>query len=384
MDEFTLKLSAWLWLIFTLSTILGCAYALFAAALLRRFAHESPNSPQSRQSITLLKPLCGAEPELETNLTSFCTQDYAGRVQLIFGIQDAADPASAIVHRLIECFPDRDIELVVDPTIHGTNRKISNLINMLPRARYDVIVLSDSDVKVQPDYLREVNVTLCTPDVGLVTCLYRGLATTGLWSRLVAAQINHHFLPSVLVGLALGLARPCFGSTIALRKETLRQIGSFDAFSDQLADDYSMGEAVRGLGMKVAIPPFLIDHTCSEKSFAALLRHELRWARTLRLLDPMGYAGSLVTHPLPFALAAAAVQGFGAIGLGMFALALACRLLVPLQIKTTRGRGGASAWLSPLRDFLSFAVFLASFLPGPLSWRDHRYVAHSDGTLTQT
>jgi ceramide glucosyltransferase len=255
---------------------------------------------------------------------------------------------------------------------------------MLPRVRYDVIVLSDSDMKVQPDYLREVIATLCTPGVGLVTCLYRGLATTGLWSRLAAAEINHHFLPSVLVGLKLGLARPCFGSTIALRTETLRRIGSFEAFSDQLADDYAMGEAVRGLGLKVAIPPLFIGHTCSEKSFAGLLRHELRWARTLRLLDPVGYAGSVVTHPLPFALAAAAMQGFGAIGLGMLALALACRLVVPLQIRTMRGGGGASPCLSPLRDLLSFAVFLASFLPGPLSWRGHRYIARSDGTLTQT
>jgi ceramide glucosyltransferase len=383
MKEFTLNLLAWLWLILTLTTVLGCAYALFAAALLRRFAQESPNPHQSRDSITVLKPLCGAEPELETNLASFCNQEGTGRVQLIFGIQDAADPAAGVVHRLIERFPECDIELVVDPTIHGANRKISNLINMLPRARYDVIVLSDSDMKVQPDYLREVTATLCRPGVGLVTCLYRGLATTGLWSRLAAAEINHHFLPGVLVGLKLGLAHPCFGSTIGLRRGTLRQIGDFNAFSDQLADDYAMGEAVRALGLKVAIPPLLIGHACPEKSLAGLLRHELRWARTLRVLDPPGYAGSVVTHPLPFALAAAAMEGFGAIGLGMLALAIACRLLVPLQVKTKLG-GGASTWLSPLRDLLSFAVFLASFLPGPLSWRGHRYIARSDGTLTQT
>jgi ceramide glucosyltransferase len=383
MEEFTLNLPAWLWLIFSLLTILGCAYALFAAALLRRFARELPTMPKLRSGITVLKPLCGAEPELETNLGSFCNQDGTGRVQLIFGIQDAADPAAAVVHRITERFPDCDIELVVDPTTHGANRKISNLINMLPRARYDVIVLSDSDMKVQPDYLREVTATLYTPGVGLVTCLYRGLATTGLWSRLAAAEINHHFLPGVLVGLKLGLARPCFGSTIALRRETLRQIGSFDAFSDQLADDYAIGEAVRGLGLKVAIPALLIDHTSSEKSFAGLLRQELRWAHTLRVLDPAGYAGSVVTHPLPFALAAAAMEGFGPIGLGVLALALACRLLVPLQFRTMRG-GGASIWLSPLRDLLSFTVFLASFLPGPLTWRGHRYIARSDGTLTQT
>jgi ceramide glucosyltransferase len=382
--DFTLNLSTWLWLILTILTILGCAYALFAAFLLRRFAQESANLAESRQSVTFLKPLYGAEPELEANLASFCSQECGGPVQLIFGLQDAADPAAAVVHRLIERFPQRDIELVIDPALHGANRKISNLINMLPRARYGVLVISDSDMKVQPDYLRAVIAALGVPGVGLVTCLYRGRATTGLWSRLAAAGINDHFLPAVLVGLKLGLAHPCFGSTIALRSETLRQIGGFEAFSDRLADDYAIGAAVRASGLQVAIPPLLVDHRCSEQSFTCLFRHELRWARTLRVLNPVGYAGSIVTHPLPFALAAAAIQGFGALGLGVLALALACRLSVPLQVRNLRGGGGTSAWLSPLRDLLSFAVFLASFLPGPLSWRGHRYTARPDGTLTQT
>jgi ceramide glucosyltransferase len=384
MDQFTLKPSAWLWLIFTLSTILGCAYALFAAALLRRFGQESSNLPQSSQSITVLKPLCGVEPDLETNLASFYNQDYAGRVQLIFGIQNAADPAAGVVHRLIERFPERDIELVVDPTIHGANRKISNLINMLPRARYDVIVLSDSDIRVTPDYLRVVVSELSVPGVGLATCLYRGIPIAGLWSNLAAAAINQHFLPSVLVGLKLGLAHPCFGSTLGLRAETLRRLGGFQAFSDQLADDYAIGAAIRRLQLKVAIPRLLLGHTCSEQSLGELLGHELRWARTIRSIDPWGYAGLLATNPLPLALIAAALQGFGVAGIGLIALALACRLLASLQMPAMHGGGERSVlpWLSPLRDLLSFAIFLASFMPLPVSWRGHRYELRSDGTLT--
>jgi ceramide glucosyltransferase len=384
MPEFTLKMVAWLWPICTLLALLGCAYSLFAAALGRRFVQDSLVALSSSPAVTILKPLCGAELELEANLASFCNQAYGGPVQLVFGIQAVADPAAAVVHRLIERFPDREIDLVVDPRLQCRNRKISNLINMLPRARHDVLVLSDSDIKVESDYLRRVVAALSVPGVGLATCLYRGLPVAGLWSSLSAASINQHFLPSVLVGLKLGLARPCFGSTIALRAETLDRIGGFGAFSNQLADDYAIGDAVRGLGLKVAIPPLLLAHICSEQSFGELVSHELRSARTLRLLDPWGYAGLVLTHALPLALVAASLQGFGAIGLGLVALALACRVSLSIQVEAMCEESGRRTlpWLSPLRDLLSFAIFLASFLPGPMIWRGNRYALQSDGTLT--
>jgi ceramide glucosyltransferase len=244
-------------------------------------------------------------------------------------------------------------------------------------------VLSDSDIRVGPAYLRQITAALQAPGIGLVTCLYRGLPVAGTWSRLAAAEIDHRFLPSVLVGLRLGLAKPCFGSTIALRSETLRRIGGFDAFADQLADDYAIGAAVRRLGLKVAIPPMVIDHVCSEENFAELIRRELRWARTIRLVDPLGYMGSVVTHPLPFALAAAVLPGFGAASLAVLALVLACGLLVPLQFARTLGGGRVPVWLTPVRDLLSFAIYLASFLPWSVSWRGHRYKVGPDGTLTQ-
>ena len=198
-----------------------------------------------------------------------------------------------------------------------------------------------------------------------MTCLYRGLPITGVWSRLAAAEIDHRFLPSVLVGLRLGLAKPCFGSTMALRAETLRRIGGFAAFADQLADDYAIGAAVRRLGLEVAIPPMVVDHVCSEHSFVELARRELRWARTIRLVDPLGYRGSVVTHPLPFALVAAALQGFAPASLAILGLVLACGLLVPLQFARSLGGGRVPIWLTPVRDLLSFAIFLVSFLP----WR---------------
>jgi ceramide glucosyltransferase len=384
MSQFTLQLAAWLWPIFALIAISGCIYALFATRLLRRLAQRSSIALTSSPGMTVLKPLCGAEAELEANLASFCDQDYNGNIQLLFGIHDPVDPAGAVVQRLRKRFPNHDIELVVDPSIKGSNRKVSNLVNMLPRVRHEIVAASDSDIRVQRDYLRVVAYALSAPGVGLVTCLYRGIPVAGLWSSLSAAAINQHFLPSVLVGLKLGLARPCFGSTIAIRAETLDRIGGFGAFSQHFADDYAMGEAVRKLGLKLAIPQFLLDHICSEQSFGELFSHELRWARTIRSIDPLGYAGSVATNPLPFALAAAALQGFGAAGFGLIALTLACRLLVSIQVNAMRdGDGrGVSPWLSPLRDLLSFAVFLASFVPRPMIWRGHRCELRPDGTLT--
>jgi ceramide glucosyltransferase len=382
--HFTFNLAAWLWPILALLAITGCAYALFAAALLRRFARKSTISRLSGPGLTVLKPLCGAEPELETNLASFCEQDYGGPVQLVFGIHDSADPAAAIVRRLQQRFPDRDIALVLDPSLHGSNRKISNLANMLAAAKHGVIVVSDSDIRVDRSYLQGVVSALGEPGVGIVTCLYLGIPVRGLWSSLAAAAINHHFLPSVLVGLELGLARPCFGSTLALKAETLERIGGFKAFANLLADDYAMGAAVRGLGLTVAIAPLLVGHTCAEESLGALLSHELRWTRTLRSLDPLGYAGLVITHPLPLALAAAAMQGFGTAGIALIALALACRFAVSLQIgaMSAMGERGVSPLLSPLRDLLSAMMYVAGFLPAPIVWRGHRYALESDGTLT--
>ncbi len=374
-----------LWLICTCVAMIGSVYWGFAAVQLRRFFAKPPAALSVRgPSLTLLKPLCGAEAGLEANLRSFCSQDYPGPIQVVLGVQDPADPAATVAKRLVEAFPSLDIDLTVDPRSHGTNRKISNVINSFSLSRGEIVVLSDSDIRVGPTYLQQITAALQAPGVGLVTCLYRGLPVAGVWSRLAAAEIDHRFLPSVLVGLRLGLAKPCFGSTIALAAETLRRIGGFEAFTDQLADDYAIGAAVRRLGLKVAIPPMVIDHVCSEESFAELARRELRWARTIRLVDPLGYAGSVVTHPLPFALAAAALPGSGSVSLAVLALVLACGLLVPLQFARSLGGGRVPVWLAPLRDLLSFAIFLASFLPRPVSWRGHRYKVGPDGTLTPT
>src|SRR5262249_41767436 len=255
--------------------------------LVRDLKNRASPALQSAQAVTILKPLCGAEPGLEANLASFCAQVYPGAIQIVFGVGEASDAAAAVVRRLIDRFPQADIELVVGTDLHGANRKISNLINMAARARHGLIVVSDSDIRVAATYLRQVVAALEQPGVGLVTCLYRGSGDAGLWSRLAAMAINHHFLPNVLVGLRLGLARPCFGSTLALKAATLDRIGGFRPFANQLADDYAIGRAVREVGLRVAVPALLVEHTCFDETWSELIRREARWARTVRLIDPV-------------------------------------------------------------------------------------------------
>jgi ceramide glucosyltransferase len=181
--------------------------------------------------------------------------------------------------------------------------------------------------------------------------------------------------------LRLGLARPCFGSTIALRRETLAGIGGFRAFVDCLADDYAIGEAVRAAGMKVVIPSLILAHSCPEQSAAGLLSHELRWARTIRAVNGLGYAGSVVTHPLVFVLLGTALTGFGVLGMTMIVAAIACRLVLQLQVDHTLQVRSNRWWLGPARDLLAFGVYLAGFFVEVVSWRGRSYRVRPDGTL---
>jgi ceramide glucosyltransferase len=247
--------------------------------------------------------------------------------------------------------------------------------------RHDVVIVADADIAVPQDYLRKTIAELGLPDVGAVTFLYRGVSRGGLWARLASMGIDYHFLPNVLVGLKLRLARPCFGSTIALRRETLAAIGGFDAFLDYIADDYAIGQAVRATGMNVAIPSIVLAHACSEQSATELLRHELRWARTVRAVNPPGYAGSVVTYPLPFAVLGAALSGSVVFGAAMIAIAIACRLVLQLQVDHTLHVSPIRWWLGPARDLLAFSVYIASFFVDVVSWHGRRYQIRADGTL---
>ncbi len=356
----------------------GCGYLLFATAIARRVPRAAGRGPSWVPPVTILKPLHGAEPGLLEHLLSFCDQDYAGEVQIVFGCQERSDAAIDVARRVIALRPALAIDLVVDDRLHGSNRKVTNLIHCLERARHDVLVLADSDIAVDASYLDRVVEALARPGIGAVTCLYEGCGG-GAGAALSALAINAHFLPNVLVGMALGAATPCFGSTIALRRETLERIGGLDAVADKLADDYAIGAAVRRLGQGVAVPSFTVRHACAEPTIGSFFAHQLRFARTIRSIDAPGHAGSLITNPLPLALVAA--LGSLAVAPWLAIAAVVCRVALVRAVETRFATAPQRLWLLPICDLALFIVFVASFCGSTVEWRGHRFRSLSDGSL---
>jgi ceramide glucosyltransferase len=362
--------------------VFGIGYTLLAGALIGRFFARPRAEPAGFPPVTVVKPLRGDEWALASNLSSFCRQDYPGPVQYLFGVNDSADPALKTVEELRRLNPGANITLVVDSRLHGPNRKMSNTINMLPQAQHDVLVFADSDVGVDPDYLRGVVGELQKDGVALVTCAYRGQPDPGFWPRVSANATNYQFLPGVVTGLAFGLARPCFGQTIAMRRETLEKIGGLAQFADRLAEDHAIGEAVRAAGGKVAVPPFTISHACVETTLAKLVAHELRWSRTIRIIDPAGHLGSALAHPLAFALLAVLLSGGAAWSWTVAAAALVVRLVLKIRADRALRQPGGGLWLLPLSDLVSFAIFVASFLSMRVTWRGFRFNVDGNGVLS--
>jgi ceramide glucosyltransferase len=369
--------------IFYLLALLGCVYTAGAILCVWLYGRRSDPVPTRFPVVTILKPLFGEEPRLFENLCSFVEQDYQGPAEFIFGVADAKDPAIAAVQQLKQTFPGVAIRLVVDPQRHGTNGKVSNLINMSRTMAGEIVLVADSDIVVEPDYLSRVVGALEQPGMGGVTCLYRGISLPNLWSRLATGYVDNQFLPNVIVGVTLGLAKPCFGSTIATTKHNLGWLGGFSGLKNKLADDYELGDNLRAIGAQIAVPARpVVGHMSAADCLSALVRQEHRWQRTIRAVDPLGFAGSVVTHVLPFAVLSVLASGFSLFSLGLLVVAAGLRVGLHLQVKSFVRKDTADLSLLPVRDLLSFAVFFLSFLPLSIEWRGHRFGVHADGVMT--
>jgi len=364
-------LSRWTAYILVAGAALGCLY-LVTAALLVLYHRRQPVSEASPVPVTVLVPLCGDEPRLGQLLRDLCGQDYAAPVQIVCGARSTTDPALAVVRRIAAIDPQQRIEVHVDPELHGRNLKVSNQINMARHARHDTLVMVDSDVAVSRRFLSDMVAELQKPGVGAVSCLYHGVATDDVWARLAASRINTHFLPNVIVGLKLGLARPCFGAGMAISRDTLERIGGLQSFADQLWEDYAIGEAIRALGLEVAMPRFTLGHVYAGGSARDMVTNQMRDALTIRNINPIGHAGSIVTHPFPLALTALLIGG-GNEALAVAFVALGCRSALGWCVEYRFGARSALFWLMPVRDALSFMVHVASFFGGTITWRGQRY-----------
>lgn len=296
-------------------------------------------------------------------------------------MQDPADPALAVAEALRRDHPDAHIDLVVGQGPAGSNRKIANLINMAGHARHEFLVLSDADMRAPADYLSRVAGAAEQPGIGAVTCYYYGQARGGFWSQLAAMGISYGFLPNVATGVGLGLAHPCMGSTIALRGAVLEEIGGFEAFAEVLADDYEIGRAARARGHRVALPAFAIAHGCAEKTLGEMFAHELRWAVTIRCMDPLGHWGSLVTHPLALAVVATLLLGGAWYAAVVMIGAGFARIWLMRRVDRVVGATTGPWQQMLLRDILSFAVFVCSLFARRVDWRGSKFHISANGKL---
>ena len=352
----------------TALTLLAALYAL--AALLCRGRPAHSENARATTPVTVLKPLCGVEPRLEDNLAGLCTQTHPC-YQLVFGVRAPDDPAIAVVERLARRFPRIDMRLVVDPRVHGRNRKVSNLINMMHAARHPWLVLADSDIAVEPDYLARVTAPLAAPDVGIVTCLYHGRPLHGFWPRIGALFIDAWFAPSVKVASSGGSSAFAFGATIAVRASTLRAVGGVDVLKNRLADDYRLGELTRELGLRTVLSDVCVATDVTETGLRALWARERRWMQTIRSLNPLGYACAFITFTFPMlalGVALAPTRWTAALALAGAAARLGLHWRQPAPGVPAPGH----ARHAPLRDGLLFAEWLSAFIGTTARWRGHR------------
>jgi ceramide glucosyltransferase len=369
------------------SSALAAGYAVVAlvAAVLWQMRRRMPINSRRLPPVTVLKPLCGAEPGLYQNLRSFCAQDYP-QFQLIFGVRDPADPALAVVERLRAEFPSLPIEVVVNPQQHGTNSKVSNLINMAARARHHVLAMADSDVRVGPDYLSTVTAPLLDHAVGLVTCLYRGVPTRQFCSRLGAMYINEWYMPSVRVAWLFGYQGYASGQSLCLRRDTLQAIGGLQAMANHLAEDHRLGELVRALGLRLVLSPYMLKAEHHEQDLDSLVRHEVRWMRTIRVLRPRSFPLIFLTFSLPLAILgialSAAAQSVSTTTWALLGITLLARLLLHLVPRLRDDRLLFwDFWLLPVRDLMICWVWCRSFLTSRVTWRGSEFEVDADGVM---
>ncbi|HEY9085941.1 MAG TPA: bacteriohopanetetrol glucosamine biosynthesis glycosyltransferase HpnI [Candidatus Tyrphobacter sp.] len=357
------------------------AYIAFALLRLATFRLPEPAAGDALAPVSVLKPLHGLEPELEANLATFCDQDYP-HFQVIFSVRDPGDPALEVARRLQARFPDREIEIVTSPGAQLPNPKIDNIAGAMNRVNGEIVVIADSDMRVDRQYLRGVVAPFADPHVGAVTAPFGARASGSLASRIGALLINDQFTPSVLVAGAFEPLRYCVGATMAVRRRVLDEIGGIEAIGHNIADDYMLGYLVSARGYLVALAGCIPITLMSEKTLRALWSRELRWARTVRAVRPLGFAGTIVTFPLPFAVLNLLFAPSLPLGIGLFVAALGLRFAVHLTAHRRLGiPGRPQPWLVPPRDALSLCIWVASFFGRDARWRSRDLRMEGDGSL---
>ncbi len=373
--------------ILTLLTCVGLMYQGAALAALRFFCHRPlPGLPEGPEpGITLLKPVRGVDAATRSCLTSFIRQEYPYR-QILFGVAAADDPILPLLQDLQAEHAEVDIQIILCPEKLGLNPKVSTLRQLLPHARHDLLVISDSDVLAPPDLLGHLAAALREPGVGLTSCLYRAGPVATVGSALEALAISADFIPSVAVAHYLEGISFALGAVMAVRRAALEQMGGLAVIADYLADDYQLGHRVRQAGWQVTILPLVVATMPARATIRGFLAHQLRWARTYRVCRPWGFLGYGLTLVFTWSLAGWWLGGFSWWGGGLVGAAWLTRFLVAWGSERLL-LGGQLPWqfffLLPLKDLLSFALWALSFLGDAVEWQGRRYRVKSDGRLQE-
>jgi ceramide glucosyltransferase len=352
-----------------------CALTVIAAV---RYRRVRPPKLQAPEPISVLKPLAGVDEGLEENLRSFFEQQYPA-FEILFAVRSAEDPAISVVERLEARYPAIPSRLIVSGEPPYPNAKVFSLDRMLAEARYDLIVMSDSDIRVSPGMLSIVAAEFQEERIGMATCPYRAVPGRSFWSTLEAIGLNTEFIGGVLVARMLEGMKFALGPTIAARRATLQRIGGFDAVKDYLAEDFVMGKLAAEHGAGVILSSYVIEHRIGSQRLAANLRHRLRWNRSTRRSRPWGYVGQVFTNPLPLALLlwAARPEWWPAVVATAALRAAAAWATAGLALRDPLTR---RLWFFvPLQDVLSFLIWIAGFFGNTILWRGRKYFLLPDG-----
>ena len=355
----------------------GAVYYLLALVAAARWNHGPVAEPLALPPVSILKPLHGRDPRFYEAIRSHAEQDYP-EFEILFAVNDPQDAALGDIRRLAAEFPDRHIRVIVCPR-KVPNGKVGLLAALSAEARYAVLLIDDSDIRVGPGYLRQVVAPLEDPGVGLVTALYRASSTSAA-SRWEALGIATEFAPSVMVARLLGMANFALGSTMVLRQATLEKIGGFAGLWDLLADDYHLGQRVARAGYRVVFARAVVETDLGGETWGGTWQHQLRWARTIRVSRPGGYAGSGIMHVTVWSLLAVAVGAWP-----VAAAALTIRILAGVAVGTGVLGDAAVArqfYLIPLRDCWGFAVWAAGLFGNTVMWRGQRLRLARDGKIS--
>lgn len=357
-------------------------YAVF------RFRHtQTPKNNDFTPAVTLLKTLCGLEPQLEQNLESFFTQDYPA-YEIVFGTRDNLDPALRIVEKLRAKYPKVPVKIAFSGPPDRPNAKVCSLMKMVPLATTDLFNISDSDVHVEPNYLREIMAPFADPKVGMVTCLYRGVPTGGLWSRLEALGMSVEMTSGAIVANTLEGMKFALGPTMVGRREAVEQAGGMEALADYCSDDYLLGNWIAERGWTVVLSHHAIDHVVLNRDFKHSVLHQVRWMKSTRFSRPKGHLGTVLTFAMPFGL-----LGFLAAMAGakpaLAGIILGAAILNRIILSMASGWGVVRdpnavkyCWLYPLRDLLGFFFWAASYFSSEIVWRNQRYRLEYGGKMT--